>query len=135
MDYLQAGSNDLLAGLQRFQSVLADLQVSHERLEKHAERMEAELEVSNRQLAEKVEELDHTNQYLEAILESLPSAVIVRDAQGKITRVNPACQALLEAPAAEWIGCDQELEIRPSADAAGLATTWVRSRSSPIKPS
>lgn len=122
MQTLQSDSEDLLASLQRFQSVLAGLQASHQRLEQHAKRMEAELEVSNRQLAEKVTELDQTNQYLEAILTSLPSAVIVRDADRTITRINPALEDLLAAPQDGWVGSQADLPLQRAESGLQAAT-------------
>ena len=111
---LQAESQDLLGNLQRLQSVLTGLQASHQRLEERAKRMEAELEVSNRQLGEKVQELDQTNQYLEAILASLPSGVVVRNAERVITRTNPAFDALLQAPQNGWIASQADLPLSPA---------------------
>jgi len=111
METLQAGSDDLLAGLHRFQGVLGALQITHERLEQRAKRMEAELEVSNQQLAAKVAELDRTNQFLEAILSSLPSGVVVRNAEDQIVRVNAACLSILDCSASELLGSTDHLPL------------------------
>ncbi|MFT5059520.1 MAG: two-component system CheB/CheR fusion protein, partial [Planctomycetota bacterium] len=86
---------DLLDYLGRFQSVLAELQESHARLETRAKRMEAELEASNQSLEIQVGESERVNQFLEAILSSLPTGVIVRDAKQRIVRTNLAARSIL----------------------------------------
>ncbi|MCA9000323.1 MAG: PAS domain-containing protein [Planctomycetes bacterium] len=92
---LDLDPEELLAYLGRFQSVLAELQESHSRLEAKAKRMEAELEVSNRSLEEQIAESERVNQFLEAILASLPTGVIVRDAKDRIVRTNLAAREIL----------------------------------------
>ncbi len=108
---MQTESKDLLAGLQRFQSVLGELQSTHSRLEERALRMEKELESSNLRLAAKVEELDRTNKFLEAILLSLPTGVVVRDADNQVVRANRACLEILEGHDEILIGSAKPLPI------------------------
>ncbi|MEZ6018759.1 MAG: ATP-binding protein [Planctomycetota bacterium] len=113
---MQNQPTDMLADLQRFQGVLAELQASHARLESQARRLSAELEVSNRALELKVAELDRTNQFLEAILSSLPTGVIVRNAEHRIVRTNRACQQILDMPAETLLDTTEELPIDGSRD-------------------
>ncbi|MCP5022269.1 MAG: PAS domain-containing protein [bacterium] len=92
---LTPDQQDLLTYLGRFQSVLAELQESHARLESKAKRMEIELEASNLSLEVQVAESERANQFLEAILSSLPTGVIVRNAEQCIVRTNSAAQNIL----------------------------------------
>lgn len=64
-----------------FGRVLEDLHVAHAELSARAARMESELEA-------KVAEL-------EAVLDGLPTGVVVRDASGAVLRANPVAQELL----------------------------------------
>lgn len=71
-------------------SLLESLRKSFSDLEERARAVERELCVSNAKL--------------EAVLESIPSGVIVRDAQGRIVRVNRAASRILGLPHDELIG-------------------------------
>jgi signal transduction histidine kinase len=86
----QAAHNtaELEGVMQAFAGISDSLLSSYKDLAARAERVEQELEL-------KVDELAATRAHLEAILEALPTGVVVRDAQGQITRVNPACRAIL----------------------------------------
>jgi two-component system sensor histidine kinase HydH len=70
---------------------------SYEALERRAQRVEDEL-------CRKLEELDAVTRHLEAILEALPTGVLVRDAGGKIVRANRAALAITALEAGELIG-------------------------------
>ena len=70
----------LEAALQALSELGGSLLSSHRELERRAERVEAELL--------------RTNQELEAILASLPTGVVVRDAAGAAVRANPAARAI-----------------------------------------
>lgn len=80
------------------------LLASYSQLAARAERVEKDLVRANQELAAKVAELDATNCRLEAILQALPTGVVVRDADGRIARVNSAACAILDASAESLIG-------------------------------
>ncbi|MCK6445921.1 MAG: ATP-binding protein [Planctomycetes bacterium] len=81
-------ASDLEAAMRSFAEVSAGLIESYQAIEKRAQRVENEL-------ARKVAELDELSHHLEAILEALPSGVIVRDGDGRIARINRAACALV----------------------------------------
>ncbi|MCP3914802.1 MAG: PAS domain S-box protein [bacterium] len=98
--------HDVESAIQAFTGVLEELQVSHRALEERAQRVEAELCQANAELASKVTELDEVNRHLEAILSSLPTGVVVRDAHGAVVRVNEAAADILGVDADDLIGAD-----------------------------
>lgn len=65
-----------------------DLVKSYHELSRKADRVENELEIANTELAEKVGEL-------EAILQALPTGVVVRDEDGRVLRANDAALNIL----------------------------------------
>ncbi|MEE8467504.1 MAG: histidine kinase dimerization/phospho-acceptor domain-containing protein, partial [Planctomycetota bacterium] len=81
---------DVEGAICAFTKVLAELQESHADLAARAERVEAEL--------------SRTNEELAAILSSLPTGVVVRDAQGHVVRVNEAALAILDCPREALLG-------------------------------
>lgn len=103
-------ADDLEGTIRAFSTVLENLETGHAKLAARAERVEAELCRANAELAAKVAELDAVKRHLEAILSSLPTGVVVRDAGGAVVRVNDAALALLGCAAdelaarAEWPG-------------------------------
>lgn len=80
------------------------LLASYAQLAARAERVEKDLVRANQDLATKVAELDAANSRLEAILHALPTGVVVRDAEGRIVRVNSAACVILDASPATLIG-------------------------------
>lgn len=88
---------------------------SYREIAARAERVEQELEV-------KVAELDDLSRHLEAILDALPTGVIVRDAEQRIVRVNRAAGQILDRPATGLIECDDALFD----DQQGSTHTWTR---------
>jgi signal transduction histidine kinase len=93
---LPIGAHADLDDAARAFSVITDgLERAYAALEQRALRVEAELARTNRELEHKVRELDEVGRALNAILESLPTGVVVRDASGTVVRTNPAAQALL----------------------------------------
>ncbi|MBL4769610.1 MAG: PAS domain-containing protein [Planctomycetes bacterium] len=118
---LNANQQDLLDYLGRFQSVLTELQESHARLESKAKRMEAELEVSNDSLEIQVAESERINQFLEAILSSLPTGVIVRDAGQRIVRTNLSARDILGMESAELMGQTAPLPLNAAKD----SSDWI----------
>lgn len=97
----------------------ASLARSYHSLEERAARVEGELEQANAALARKVEELDAVTAELEAVLEALPTGVVVRDAQGRILRANDAALAALGRSREELVGSALVLAPR-----AGSSETW-----------
>ena len=90
-----------------FSAVLEDLQVSHARLEDRAAHVEAELCAANKELAAKVEELDEVKCHLESVLTSIPTGVVVYDAEGQVQAANRAALEILGADEEEIIGSTQ----------------------------
>lgn len=83
---------ELADAMSAFAGISENLVKSYEALSDRAQHVEAELE-------RKVAELDQVNRDLEAVLRSLPTGVIVRDADGSILRANATAAALSEARA------------------------------------
>jgi len=100
---LHIGANaDLDDAARAFSVITEGLERAYAALEQRALRVEAELARTNRELEQTVRQLEHTvreldevGRALSAILESLPTGVVVRDASGRVVRTNPAAQALL----------------------------------------
>jgi len=69
--------------------------------------MEAELCAANTELAAKVEELDEVKCHLESVLTSIPTGVVVYDAEGKVQAANQAALELLGASEPEILGATQ----------------------------
>lgn len=89
-----------------FTAVLEDLQVSHARLEQRAAHVEAELCATNAELAAKVEELDQVKRHLESVLTSIPTGVVVYDADGRVSAANRAALQILGGTEASLVGAD-----------------------------
>jgi two-component system sensor histidine kinase FlrB len=112
-----AQSLELAEAMQRLAGISASLSASYDRLAEHARHVEGELVTANAALAAKVAELDALRAHLEGILQALPLGVVVRDASGRIVRVNAAASALLEARAEELVGArDHAWLAGPDAD-------------------
>lgn len=108
---------DLEQAMEAFTSISSELVASYRALEERAEHVEAELSVANAALAQKVAELDELRGRLEAILECLPTGVVVRDSRQRIVRANPA--------AAEILGSTPEALVR-AGDHVGLRGVAAR---------
>ncbi len=92
-----ADAVELERAMRTLDAVSADLVRSYRELARRAERMENDLQRTNAALADKVAEADAVTRRLEAVLQSLPTGVVVRDEAGRIARANPAAQAILGA--------------------------------------
>ncbi|MEW6073135.1 MAG: ATP-binding protein [Planctomycetota bacterium] len=105
-----------LAGLgevvRSFPAILETLRRSYAELEERAARVENELYHANRELARRVAELDVLKRHLEAVLESLPCGVVVRDGAGRVVRANGTALAILGVPADELIGRSDPAALR-----------------------
>lgn len=82
--------------VQSLSTISNDLLESYDRLAERAERVEQELCIANRELEQKVAEV-------EAILETLPVGVVVRDGSDRVLRVNGALGAILGLAADELL--------------------------------
>lgn len=95
----------------------ASLARSYHSLEERAQRVESELAAANRELGRKVEQLDAVTAELEAVLDALPTGVVVRDARGRIVRVNDAALGVLGAQREQLLGSAEPLlGAAPAAD-------------------
>lgn len=109
-------------------SIGADLLESYQALEQRAQHVEEELCRTNAELAGKVSELDAVTRDLEAILEALPTGVVVRDDDGRVVRINRAASVVLGAEPEALLGqrlepiasTDSEWVEQDGTDAAGL---------------
>jgi len=97
-------SFQLEEAMREFSSISRSLVTSYTSLSERAERVELELSRTNAELARKVDELDAVTRKLEAILEALPTGVVVRDACGEIVRINSAALEILDAAAEDVLG-------------------------------
>jgi len=88
---------ELEQAMRSLSAVGLQLAGSYEALERRAQRVEDEL-------CRKLEELDAVTRHLEAILEALPTGVLVRDASGTIVRANRAALAITALEAGELVG-------------------------------
>jgi signal transduction histidine kinase len=131
---------ELAAAMKALGDISESLVQSHGELALRAERMERDLARTNRELADKVEELGRVQRHLEAILQALPTGVVVRDGEGRIARANEAALAVLGVPEQDLIGRSDHPGLgRPSADGGARelerpdgSRRMVCSRSSPI---
>jgi len=90
--------------------LLDDLRRRYCELEERALYVEEELSRTNHELEERVGELNGLKRHLEAVLESLPCGVIVRDANGCIVRTNEAVERILGLERNELLGATQGAE-------------------------
>jgi signal transduction histidine kinase len=126
-------SPELEAAMERFAGISRDLLGSYAALSARAERVERELVHSNAELARRVAELD-------AVLEALPTGVLVRDGEGRVLRQNRAAAALLDGASeldprctADLAAADAQGECRLEWTAADGGRRVVQSRSAPIR--
>lgn len=110
--------NELEKTIRSFASVLGELRVAHAALAERAERVEADLCRANAELAAKVAEL-------EAVLSSLPTGVVVRDASGRVTRANGPALSILGAEEADLLGSECWPGLAGT-DASGEPRTLLR---------
>ena len=101
-------ARELESMMQKLAGISGELLEGYSALERRAERVEEELSVANAELASQLAQL-------EAILEALPVGVVVRDASGKVQRVNSAAAGILGREVDELV-----------ADAAPLALEETR---------
>ncbi len=90
----------LLRAFRSFAEAADSLQRSYGMLRGEVARLNGELEQSNAGLARSLEENRRMRQYLDRIVEGLPCGVLVAQATGEITLINPEGKRLLTAMAA-----------------------------------
>ena len=101
-----------------------DLLESYQTLAQRAEHVEQELCRTNAELEHKVDELDAVNRDLAAILDALPTGVIVRDGEGQVVRINDAALEILGSESHELLGTS----MRPFISQHGpLTEAWEQS--------
>lgn len=115
-----AADEGLEAAVRALSSISATLSESYAVLEARTQRIELELE-------RKLAELDALHRHLTAVLEALPCGVVVRDRDGRVTRVNAATERILEVTADDLLG----REAHPRLDAGtadAVAEGWNERR-------
>ena len=85
---------ELEGAMREFSAIGSKLVESYEALARRAARVEEELGRTNRELQHKLREL-------EAILQALPTGVVVRDAEGRVATANGAALRILGGPPGE----------------------------------
>lgn len=111
--------------MEAFASISEELVSGYQSLSERARHVDAELSRTNAELACKVGELDAVKRHLEAILDSLPTGVVVRDAGGKVVMVNEAAVGILGRPEETVLG-ERGVPGLLGPRAAGEAREFVR---------
>jgi PAS domain S-box-containing protein len=78
-----------------FAQVSRSLEEVYKKLQEKVQYMTIELKEKNEQLEEALGDTQEAKDYLKGVLESLREAIIVLDAEGRISMFNPAAQSLL----------------------------------------
>ncbi|MFT5289370.1 MAG: signal transduction histidine kinase [Planctomycetota bacterium] len=94
---LLEANTDLHEVMASLPELLETLRSSYTELENRAERVEDELSRTNTELNQRVLELDVIKRHTEAILDSIPNGVVVRNAEDQVIRINGAAQELMGA--------------------------------------
>ena len=89
---------------ERFVEQTDQLRAAYLELKQRAERIDLELSAANRQLQQKVRELDEVSTFQRSILESIPTAVVVTDLDGVINTFNPAAERMWRVCRADALG-------------------------------
>ena len=108
--------------VQSLSTISNELLESYDRLAERAERVEQELCIANRDLEQKVAEV-------EAILETLPVGVVVRDVDDQVVRVNGALTSILGIRPEQFMGSPSTVQL-PRHCPEGRAINWTRTDSS-----
>lgn len=131
-----------------FSEAAGSLEQTYQHLRAQVSHLNQELEVTNRDLASSLEENRRIRERLRRIMESLPCGVLVLEAEGGVSIINPEAARLLgtcESPlpaslsqalrVARESGGEQELTLPDSLEtAAGVATCWVAIRHAWLEP-
>jgi signal transduction histidine kinase len=79
---------ELLRAFEKFTEASASLELSYRELANRVERLSRELDGANRRLSQTLAEKERIGAHLRAVLESLDSGVLVSDRHGRITHFN-----------------------------------------------
>jgi PAS domain S-box-containing protein len=104
LGYTDARLEDFTDSYLLFQETTRKYREEYERLEARFESLMVQLEETNVQLRQALEERDHFSNYLNNILESLSGGVLVVDLQGRITLFNQAAEAITGRTQEEVLG-------------------------------
>ncbi len=99
-----------------FTETTRGLENAYENLSRRALRIDLELKRTNEDLQEKVAELEELSENRMSILQALPSGVVVLDAAGFVSCVNPAAERIIGRRAAEILGRAAEAVVGPTGD-------------------
>lgn len=97
-----------------FNETLAKLETSHKNLEQHFDSLNNELEETNRQLQNSLEEKERVTSYLQNILECLGTGVIAVDPANQVTHCNAAAAEMLGFDIETILGADAERTLGES---------------------
>ena len=100
-----------------FSETTRKLRETYRKLEERFERVNERLEEVNQELRQTLSEKDRVSNYLNNILESLSSGVLVVDLDGQITLFNKAAEQIVGYTEEEAIGCPYEKVIDIEGDA------------------
>jgi two-component system, sensor histidine kinase FlrB len=117
-----------------FTQMTRNLESSYDKLGRRAARIDLELRRANRELEDKVRELEQVSRNRSGILDSLPVGVVVIDAAGTISSLNPAAERILGRKAGELLGRSRDTMVGPSGDRLLVASDdAARGRGAPIE--
>ncbi|MCK5526932.1 MAG: PAS domain S-box protein [Candidatus Latescibacteria bacterium] len=88
-----------------FNKTTKKLQRAYRTLEEKFDSLNRKLQETNLELRRSLAEKDRVSNYLNNILESLSSGVLVMDLEGRITLFNRAAGEIMEYPTVEALGC------------------------------
>jgi len=94
MTGMDAAAADLRNAMALFEETTAKLRGSYDRLQEEVRELRGLLEQKDRELGRSRAERDRLTDYLEHLLESVPSGVVAVDGNGEITTINRAAQEI-----------------------------------------
>lgn len=110
-----------------------EMEKSYRDLTRRASRIDVELRRTNSELARKVEELQHATANKNDILDALPNGVVVIDATGIITSVNPAAERIIGRPSRELLGRSREALVGSTGEPILVAAEDPRRDEAPVE--
>lgn len=96
----------LFEAFETFTRTSEALEKSYEELQKKASEMNLELESTNKELADNLQENERISTHLRAILSSMRDGVLAYDLEGLVTMANSAAGILLDMEVKELVDCD-----------------------------
>jgi PAS domain S-box-containing protein len=97
--------SELSGAIDSLTELVARLKRAHEATETHLDDLKEQLENKNAQLSWHLEEMDTVKNYLNNILESVTSGVIVIDLEKRVTLFNRGAESIIGLPCEEGVGC------------------------------